>query len=420
MKNRALFISALLLIYASIGLVAGCGGSSGGGDGESSNSLKVGAGTFSPSLGAIENATVNLYEADGETLLSSLELDESNAIDFDLSGYSEPVVVEVLGDADATYYDESALTELPFPDGEALYALIPEPTGDITATLLTDLAYQIAEENNLWPVNTRTVNALNQMVASALAPELDNITEPPAIFDSSTTAGSLDDDHAGRYAAKLAALSVLADGEAAPSLFILDQLRTDVLFSDCDPQLGCSTGDGDFDSIESFVSQLESNLEEVVNDYGTSALQAAVNGFDPVQNHLNQGFLTLGVGQQGATFNLAGQVLTADSSQITVAGPDEEGFLSITVSIPEGTTEIRQPNELGRHECSDDDSGTVIETHIEATGAVIDTTGVGSCVITTIQADGVIEGFASGTYAPATPIAPPLFFTDGYFYLEFD
>lgn len=400
-----LFRSGLFVFLAFA--VSACGGGGGGGSGDDDSSgsdggsTTPGVGAVTPSLGAIKNATVNIYEANNETLLTSIDMGDSTSIDFDFSStYSGPVVVEVVGDNDATYYDENGLTAYSFQGGEAIHALLPQASGNVTATMLTDIAYQIAEENNLWPVTARVANTLNATVRHALAHELDSITTAPILFDSNTTSGSLGNDNAGRYAAKLAALAQMSD-ESRPAIDVLEKLRDDY----SDGSFGGSFTTTFFDFV------LDNELRRVAEDFGTSALQNSIPDFGYVSGILNRGILDLGVDREGATVRLGGGVFPA--YDVNVTGPDSQGYMTLASSSAEGSSEIRFKNEPGVYTCSNDANGTAIEMQF-TNGPVFTTAGAGECELVVIQADNAVEGFASGVIV--YPELPDYQFTDGYFY----
>ena len=180
-----------------------------------------------PSLGVVLNAPVRVLAADGQTVLTSGDTGSRGTVTLTLDPTTGPVVLEVRGDADASYFDEAAGTEVPFPDGERLRALVPVAEGEIAITLLTDLAYREAERQDAFPLSTEQVNQLNEAVRASLAPGLQSIVSVPTRFDGNTTRGDLDDDEPGRYAAVLAALAELAAGRNAPALAVTQALRED-------------------------------------------------------------------------------------------------------------------------------------------------------------------------------------------------
>ncbi|MES1944715.1 Metal-dependent hydrolases of the beta-lactamase superfamily I [Salinisphaera sp. PC39] len=369
---------------------------------------------MTPSLGRLENATVNFYRSDGATLITTLETAQlSDGVSLD--GYRGPLVVEVLGDGDARYFDESTLTMTPFPEGASLYAVYPRAEGDFAMSILTDLAHRIAMQRNLFPLSVREAEIVNAIVRHSLAPELGSQLTPPTVFDAGTTSGSLDDDGPGRYALKIAALASLAESEPSPSLAILDYMRSDI--SD-----GRLDGDGSAPYTDlNLAVEVDGGVRELADDFGTVALQAATTTYRWIDGHINMGFLALGEAANGLTYNIgAGALVHTEDVETTAA--DAAGFMTFSASLSEaglysGTVTLRFPAEVGRYECSEDDSGTYIRTQYDA-GLETVTTGEGDCYLEVLKAGDVIEGLVSGRVVSAGDGSVTGEFEDGYFYYD--
>ncbi|MBO6754385.1 MAG: hypothetical protein JJ903_15060, partial [Spongiibacter sp.] len=98
----------------------------------------------SPSLGLVSSALVNVYEADGLTLIGTGTTAADGSVVVDYGRYRGPVVIEVVGGSDASYYDESAKATLAFPAGQSMRAMAIAPNTALAVTPLTHLAYEIA------------------------------------------------------------------------------------------------------------------------------------------------------------------------------------------------------------------------------------------------------------------------------------
>lgn len=265
-KLRWLAITAAALVLSA------CGGSS-------SDDPAVYRSSASPALGLIRNATVNFYQRDNSTLIATTELGTDGVIAGPVTGYGGPVIIEVLGDdVDADYFDESTGTFRPFPAGTSMHAIAPGASGTFAVTPLTEIAYQGAVAQGLFPISRQAVNALNEEVRSVFVPFVDDILAPPTTFDNNTTSGSLADTSAGRYALFLAALAELGDGEASPALAVFEALIEDLEDGDIDGQ----NGDGAVATPYtpgSFSSELLSLMDGYADDFGDTSLQTSVDSF---------------------------------------------------------------------------------------------------------------------------------------------
>ncbi|WP_229797372.1 bifunctional 2',3'-cyclic-nucleotide 2'-phosphodiesterase/3'-nucleotidase [Jeongeupia chitinilytica] len=186
--------------------LSACGGSDG-------NNATPAAGSTSlqvqPSLGQISNADVTVKSLDGK-VIGSGSIDASGAVKLGLGNVSGPLLVEVSGKAGARYYDEGLNAELDFPAGETLHALLPGAQAQVGVTPLTEIAYQRLLANKsgkLAEVTAADIGKANDDVRVQFAPELKNLLSVPKLVNARTGAGALDDDEAGRYALKLAALA---------------------------------------------------------------------------------------------------------------------------------------------------------------------------------------------------------------------
>lgn len=266
--SRLAAVGALSILSLAL---AGCLG--GGNDGSSGASSVM----VTPSLGVVTNATVNVYQADGTTLLGAGELGSAGQVTIDIQGYSGPVVIEVAGDSDAQYYDEATGALVSLPAGKKIRAMASSASGTFAVTALTELAYQGAVGQNLLPLDASEVDAMNEKVRAALAAEVGSLLTPPTAFNVGTTVGSLGNDDAGKYALKLAALAQLGSGQAAPALAVMEALIADLADGVID---GNGSGGASVNApYASFASELTTAIGTIAASFGTTALQTATSGF---------------------------------------------------------------------------------------------------------------------------------------------
>lgn len=242
-------------------------------------------GSATASLGVVADATVTVYAADGSTVLATGITDGAGQVQYQVAGYAGPVVIEIAGDDDASYYDEASGTAIAFPAPRTLRAMAPSVGGDVAVTLLTELAVRLAESRGEFPLVAGTVDATNDAVRDALAPGLSDLLAVPAPFDAATTSGSLDDDDAGRYALVLAALANLASGDATPALTVLDALVQDIADGVID-----SANDGAplTTPYADFINEMSQGLDSFATDFGTPALQASAAQQAPASTRVEQ------------------------------------------------------------------------------------------------------------------------------------
>lgn len=241
--------------------------------------------TATASLGVVTNATVNFYSADGTTLLGSADTGDSGTVTLPLGSYNGPVVVEIVGDADAQYFDEQSGTLQAFPAGNTLRAIAPVGGGQIGVTPLTELAYQAAVAQQRFPLSGNVVRELNDQVRAALAPGLTSILSVPTPFDGNTTAGSLQNDEAGRYALTLAALAGLGQGQGSPALDVLNALVEDAADGEIDSQ---ANGVAITTPYTNFINELSAELTDFATDFGTAELQQQTSSLRPTSTTVSE------------------------------------------------------------------------------------------------------------------------------------
>jgi len=225
MLHRSLQRLAALLVLSII--VAGCGN-----DGGANVVEPVVVATqqiiVTPSLGRTRGAGVRAVQPDGTTLSDEVDTGgDGRAILQIPASYGGPLIIEMRGKAGATYFDEGSGQEEDFPEGQLLRSAMASPTGEVGLSILTELAVRLAEASGE-TLDADAINAANERIRAALAPEVADLLTPPTAVDGDTAAGSIDDSDAGQLAARLGALAMLATSDTAPALAILQQLADDV------------------------------------------------------------------------------------------------------------------------------------------------------------------------------------------------
>lgn len=225
--------------------------------------------TITPSLGAVFNATVVVRDAAGN-VVGTGDTGSTGMLTLRATGRG-PYVVEVQGDANATYFDESIGGTRPFPAPQAIRALVPVGATQVGVTGLTELAHALWAANSV-PLSATNVNLANDAVRQAFAPLLPDLLTPPTVLSSTPAAGDLTTSDTDIYAALLAGLAELGAGEASPALAALAQLRRDI-------------GDGTLDGQENgtpianllyaggITTEFESAVSGRINAWGNTALQ---------------------------------------------------------------------------------------------------------------------------------------------------
>lgn len=318
-----------LMLAVSPFLLSACGGSSSSSS-QANNEIEI-----TPSLGKISLATVYLYQSDSTTLLSSSEIGSDGLIKISYSGsYSGPIIVVVKGDSDATYFDESTGTDLAFGAGKLLRAIVPAGTTETAVTMLTEIAYQLSLVNSI-PLTNTSVNLLNERVRVAMAPELGSIITPPVLFDSNTTAGSLENNDAGKYALRLAALADLGSLDATPALKVAEQMAWDFADGTLDGQGGGSAISGVLYNPTTIATDLTSKLSRFATSYGSNALQTVLANYSAISTSVNvDDLMSSGTGDTLPSY-VAGQIVTMKYGSAAVGSPyinDEDVLFSFSSS----------------------------------------------------------------------------------------
>jgi hypothetical protein len=245
---------ALLLLALAL---AGCNSdsppataSNGNGSGSPAATTSL---TVSPSLGLVRDADVRVLSLSGAVLAES-PMDGSGNLDLEVSGLDRGFVVEVSGNANASFYDEGLMAWRALPVGSTLHAASADGRAAVAVTALTEIAYRRATQ--LVGGGTLTAAAITQANAEladwlarvperidgdgthVLPAEAADILHPAQPVDDLTALSS--GTAAGRYAILLATLAqqayegaaangdpCLADVGCSPLLPLIAQLATD-------------------------------------------------------------------------------------------------------------------------------------------------------------------------------------------------
>jgi len=263
-----------------------------------------------PSLGLINGADVKLTKVDGTQLGLTVKTDATGKATVTFSGHSGPVIVEVAGNATATYFDESLGSTAAFTAGEKLRTVLDSVKSQVGVTPLTEIAYQRAEAvaGTAASLTTTAIQTANETIRQALASEIADITAPPTMVSASTTSGSLDASDASKYAAKLAALAKMAQATGGvtvtnPALAIAKQLAADLKDGLLDGKMNGSTpvtGTATY-TVASLATDLKAQIASYAAACGTTALQtlAAGSTLSTVVTDLSK--VTVGSGSTGGS-----------------------------------------------------------------------------------------------------------------------
>jgi hypothetical protein len=200
----------------------------------------------------VRDADVQLLALDGRVLASGrMDSSGSLALDGVLDG---GFIVQMSGNADATYFDEGANAWRDLPAGATLHAVSADGRGEVAVTALTEIAYRRAlqlagggalDAADIGQANTELAQWLARVPVSIAADgsqvlpvTLPDILAPAQPVSGATELSSSTD--AGRYAILLASLSqqaftgavenadpCVANAGCSPLLPIIAQLATD-------------------------------------------------------------------------------------------------------------------------------------------------------------------------------------------------
>ena len=216
-----------------------------------------------PSLGLVMNAAAEIFAANGTTRLASEAIGDSGLLDITIEGYTGPIVAVLTATAETKYYDEALATFVSVPAGTKLHA-IAESVKALAITPLTEIAYQLAKQQNAFPLTSSSVTTINNRVKSALAPSINNILTAPLLLDGSTS--SIPANTSGNYALILAALAELGkdDVSGTPALAITNKLVEDLV----DGKIDSKANGVDINApYTDFINDMSAALSSAANDY---------------------------------------------------------------------------------------------------------------------------------------------------------
>lgn len=307
--------------------------------------------TITPSLGKILNAKVSLKNAKTGVELGHGDTGNSGVATFTAQKTADPVVVEVMGQDGAKYFDESKGAEVDFGTGKQIRAALPALADKIGVSTLTEVAYQAAlnKAGSSSALTSGVIGSANEEIRKALAPELSSITITPHLVGSASDLAVITNDDAGKYALKLAALAKLvSDTDATPALTLLNQLAADL-------------EDGEFDGATTqeialaytnanLISKISANLNNIITEANLTSANFNVSQFNPVF-----GSIVINIGGTGggtgsgqncalnANYNISGisasySICYTNFPQNAVCGAGNSAFSS--TSIPGYTGSI--------------------------------------------------------------------------------
>ncbi|MCC5871041.1 MAG: hypothetical protein JJU22_01460 [Gammaproteobacteria bacterium] len=326
----------------------------------------------SPSLGRINRGIARAFALNGDALSDAVTVGDDGTATLEIPAtHDEPLLVEVVGADDADYFDESANTTLPFPADQSLRALLPGPRDGVGVSILTELAVILAEAAGE-TIDLELIEIANERIRAALAADVADLLTPPVIVDGATAAGMLSDDDAGRLAARLGALAMLAEGAATPALTILRQLAEDIADGTIDGVgLQGVIEDLVYDRV-TFAADFLAAIQAFAAAFGTEELQAHAASVTPPLTAI--GRATRPGATQSATINpdLVGDYLLT-YFEAAAGGPFTEGETVMVIVGADNTLRVGELQlEDPFHFVQDD--GFVFESEInwrdEATGVI--------------------------------------------------
>lgn len=264
-------LKRLALGLASAGMLTiyGCGG---GGDSISDPAAPATtAVSVSPALGKFsKGAHVTIKKPDG-TSLGSADTDATGkAVVNILASYSGPILIEVTGGTEVTYFDENAVTTLrAFSATDILRAIAPAAQTAIGVTAATNAAVAAiaaANSGNIPPtVTPDIIRAANTKIATALG--IADVLQAPKLVGADTPAtlniANLED----KYAFQLAALAKLAtSGKTA--LQVAQDLAKDMADGNLDGKEGQNPIVGVAYAASTIVDDMQSKIGQAVGQFG--------------------------------------------------------------------------------------------------------------------------------------------------------
>lgn len=255
MTSTRPFRPALLALVLAL---AGCNGGGNGASGSGSTGSPDAGGSpssvaVSPALGVVRDADVRLLALDGHELASG-RMDQSGSLTLEGADLGSGFIVELSGNADATFFDEGAKAWRALPAGSTLHAVSADGRGEVAVTALTEIAYQRAlqlagggalDAADIGQANSELAQWLARVPVSIAADgsQVLPVTLPDILAPAQPVGGAVQlssSTEAGRYAILLASLSqqaftgavenadpCVANVDCSPLLPVIAQLATD-------------------------------------------------------------------------------------------------------------------------------------------------------------------------------------------------
>ena len=268
----------LALTGAAVLTLAGCGGG-GGGSSTSAASASTPV-TVSPSLGKFsDGAHVTIKKPDGTQLGTADISGGTGTATINIpASYSGPILIEVTGGQNVTYFDENApLIPRPFGASDKLRAIAPAVQAAIGVTAATHAAVAAIEVANAGAIpaaiSFNTIKAANAKIEAALG--ISDVLQAPKLVSSTTTStlniANLDD----KYALQLAGLAKLAiNGKTA--LDVAKDLALDMADDKLDGKVGTKTMTAPAYVASSIVADLKTKITEAVTTFGDADTKAII------------------------------------------------------------------------------------------------------------------------------------------------
>lgn len=267
-----------LVFTAAVSILTACGGGSGGSDTGGGGQQVVGSSTSTSgvsvkgSLGQIRNADVRVLDKDLVQVGSIVEIGPDGAVDFEIADDRYPIVVEILGDNDAEYFDEAQGVYLPLPPSFVLRAVVPAPQDTIAVTPLTNVAAaRLAMlPGGLASVDSATIREQNNAVRDLLAPAIDITRDVTIVGDTSAQLGNSASD---LYALLIAICTQIADNASVSSLEFFQQLADDWSDGEFDGKVfGVDIVNALVADADDLNTSIDNNANTVVNVYGNGVV----------------------------------------------------------------------------------------------------------------------------------------------------
>lgn len=269
---------AVALTALSVAVLTACGGGGGGSSGGGFSGTVV---SVSPSLGKFSAGAVVAIKNLAGTEVGRGTIGSNGQAAVNVGSHSGAIVVEVLGAAGVTYFDEKSGSAELFGAGEKLTAISPDVKSSIGVTPATHAAVEAIKAANTSsiPANitTSAIDLANTKIAAALG--IANVLQAPALVDGST-GKTLDIANVqDKYALQLAALAKLAtSGKTA--LDVSKSLAQDLSDGKIDGQQGTTALAAPAYAANTVVTDMATQLQSAASNFGTGDTSSLVTA-DP-------------------------------------------------------------------------------------------------------------------------------------------